>query len=64
MVYNMVLIEVRQEVKRIDNPVVVHEPELALKRDICGRLWSLGNQYNVGSLLWSSLTNTPNLAAI
>ena len=32
------LIAVRQEVKRIDNPVVVHALELAIKRDLSGRL--------------------------
>ena len=30
----MVLIDVRQEVKRIDNSVVVHALELAIKRDL------------------------------
>ena len=30
----MVLIAVRQEVKRIDNSVVLHELELAIKRDL------------------------------
>ena len=28
------LIAVRQEVKRIDNSIVVHAPELAIKRDL------------------------------
>ena len=32
------LIAVRQEVKRIDNSVVVHALELAIKRDLWGRL--------------------------
>ena len=32
--YNMVLIAVRQEVKSIDNSVVVHELESAIKRDL------------------------------
>ena len=40
------LVAVRQEVKRTDNSVVVHVLELAIKRDLYGRLWSLGNQYN------------------
>ena len=31
---DMVLISVRQEVKRIDNSVVVHALELAIKRDL------------------------------
>ena len=31
------LIAVRQEVKRIDNSVVVHALELAIKRDLLGR---------------------------
>ena len=36
-----------QEVKGKDNSVVVHELELAIKRDLYGRLWSLCNQSNV-----------------
>ena len=32
------LIAVRQEVKRIDNSVVVHALELAIKRELYGRL--------------------------
>ena len=32
------LIAVRQEVKRIDSSVVVHELELAIKHDLLGRL--------------------------
>ena len=35
---DMILIAVRQEVKRIDNSVVVHALELAMKRDFYGRL--------------------------
>ena len=58
------LIAVRREVKRKDNLVVVNELKLAIKRDLWGCLWSLGSQYNVGILLWSSSTNTPNLAVI
>ena len=32
--YNMILIAVRQEVKSLDNSVVVHELELAIKRNL------------------------------
>ena len=35
------------EVKIIDNSVVVHELELAIKRDLYGLLRSFGNTYNV-----------------
>ena len=38
------LIAVGQEVKRIDNWVVVHELQLAFKRDLLG---CLGNQFIV-----------------
>ena len=50
----MVLIAVRQEVKSIDNSVVVHGLGLATKRDLKCRLSSLGNQYNVESLQLSN----------
>ena len=59
----MVFIAVRQEVKRIDNLVVVHALELGIKA-IYRAVYEVGNQYNVGSLLWSSSTNNPNLAAL
>ena len=41
-----------------------HDLELAIKSDLYGLLWSFGNQNNIESLLWSLLTDTPNLAAI
>ena len=39
-----------RQVKSIDNLIVVHELELAIKCNLDDLLWSLGNQYNVGSL--------------
>ena len=63
ILYNIVLIVVRQEVKSLDSLVVVHGLELAINRYLYGPLCSSGNQYNVGSLPCISSTNTPNLAA-
>ena len=48
----MVLTAVRQEVNSLDNSVVVHEPAFDMKRALYDHLWSLGNQYNVGSLFF------------
>ena len=38
MLMTWFLIAVRQEVKRIDNSVVVHELELVIRRGLWGRL--------------------------
>ena len=54
----------KQEVNSLDNSVVVYELEFAIKRDLLGRLWSLGNQYNVGSFSWFSLIPSANLVVI
>ena len=58
----MFLTAVRHEVSSLDKTVVVHELELAMKRALSGRLCSLGNQYNVGSLSCLSLILTAHLA--
>ena len=50
---------VSQEVNNFDSTVVVQE--LAMNLALYGLLWSLGNQYIVGSLAWRSLTFTANL---
>ena len=55
---------VRQDVSYFDSSVVMHELELAINRVLYGFLCSLGSQYNVGSLSWSSLTLTANLVAL
>ena len=51
---------VRQEVNNLESSVVVQELEFAINCALCGLLWSLDNQYNVGSLSWPSLTLTAN----
>ena len=55
------LTALRQEVNNFDNSVVVQELELAINLALYGLLWSLGNQYILGSLSWRSLTFTANL---
>ena len=50
------LTAVRQDVNNLDSSVVVQELELALNLALYGLLWSLGNQYIVGSLSGRSLT--------
>ena len=47
-----------------ESSLVVQELELAMKRALYGILWTLGNQYIVGSLSWSSLILTANLVAV
>ena len=54
---------VRQEVNNLEGSEVVQELEFAINRALYGLLWSLGNQYNVGSLFWPSLTLAPNSVA-
>ena len=49
---------VRQEVNNFDSSVVVQELEFAMNLAFYGLLWSLGNQYILGSLSWRSLTIT------
>ena len=46
----MFLIAVRRDVNNLKSYVVVQELELAINLALLGFLWSLGNQYNVGSL--------------
>ena len=55
------LTAVRQEVNNLDSSVVVQELDLAMNLALYGLLWSLGNQYIVGSLSWRSLTNTQQI---
>ena len=55
----MILIAVRHEVNNLESSVVVQELEFAINR----ALYSLGNQYIVGSLSWRSLTHTENFKA-
>ena len=46
----MILIAVRQNVNTSESSVVVQELELTINLALYGLLWSLGNQYSVGSL--------------
>ena len=55
------LTAVRQEVNNLDSSVVLQELELTMNLALYGILWSLGNQYIVGSLSWRFLTFTANL---
>ena len=47
---NMFLTAVRHEVNTLESFVVVQELELAIYLALYGFLWSVGNQYNVGTL--------------
>ena len=47
---NMFLTAVRHKVNNLESSVVVQELELAINLALKGFLWSLGNQYNVGTL--------------
>ena len=44
------LTAVRHEVNNLESSVVVQELEFAINLALKGFLWSLGNQYNVGTL--------------
>ena len=46
----MFLTAVRHEVNNLESSVVIQELELAINLALQGFLWSLGNQYNVGTL--------------
>ena len=46
----MFLTAVRHEVNNLESSVVVQELELTINLTLKGLLWSLGNQYNVGTL--------------
>ena len=46
----MFLTAVRREVNNLESFAVVQELELAINFAFQGFLWSLGNQYNVGTL--------------
>ena len=46
----MFLTALRHEVNNLESSVVVQELELAINLALKGFLWSLGNQYNVGTL--------------
>ena len=59
----MILTAVRHEVNNLESSVVVQELEFAINRALYVFLWSLGNQYIVGSLSWRSLTHTENFRA-
>ena len=51
----------RFDSSKTGSSVVVQELEFAINLALYGLLWSLGNQYIVGSLSWPSLTQTENL---
>ena len=57
------LTAVRHEVNNLESSVVVQELEFAINRALYGLLWSLGNQYIVGSPSWRSLTHTETFPA-
>ena len=57
------LTAVRHEDNNLESSVVVQELEFAINRALYGVLWSLDNQYIVGSLSWHSLTHTENFRA-
>ena len=46
----MILTAVEHEVNNFESYVVVQELELAINLALEGFVWSLGNQYNVGTL--------------
>ena len=48
---NMFLTAVRHKVNNLESSVVVQELELAINLALKILLWSLGNQYNVGTCL-------------
>ena len=59
----MFLTAVRHEVNNLESSVVVQELKLSI--NLAFRvLWSLGNQYNVGTLSWFSLALTPKCRAV
>ena len=49
---------VRQEVNNLESSVLVQELYFAISFALYGLLWSLGNQYNVGSLSCQHLQQT------
>ena len=55
---------IRQEVNNLESFVVVQELKFAMNLALYGLLWSLRNQYIVGSLSWRALTFTANLLGI
>ena len=59
----MFLTAVRHEVNDLESSVVVQELKLAINLAF-SVLWSLGNQYNVGTLSWFSLALTPKCRAV
>ena len=59
----MFLTAVRHEVYNLESSVVIQELELAINLALYV-LWSLGNQYNVGTLSWFSLALTPKCSAL
>ena len=60
----MFLIAVGQEVNDLENSVVVQELEFENKLVSYGFLWSLGNQYNTGTMSWFSLAFTSNFRVV
>ena len=54
----------RQEVNNFESSVVVQELEFVMNLALYGLLWSLGNQYIVGSISWRSLASTANILGI
>ena len=54
---------VRQEVNNLESSAVVQELEFAINRALYGLLWSLGNQYIIGSLSWCSVAHTESFKA-
>ena len=53
---------VRQDVNNLERSVV-QQLAFAINRALYDLLCSLGNQYNIGSLSWPSLTLTANSVA-
>ena len=45
----MFLTAIRHKVNNLESSVVVQELELAINLTLYGFLWSLGNQYNIGT---------------
>ena len=56
------MIAVRHEVNNCENYVAVQDLESAIHLAFWG-LWSVGSQYNVGTL-WLSIALTPNFMAV